>query len=435
LVVAERPKLLWSVGPETGSEIHDLSLAWTKYIPLKPTPKQLAFLLLPCLEALFGGAGGPGKSVGLLMAALQYVDTKDYAALIIRRTYADLSLPGALMEVSRSWLTNTDARWSDMEKSWHFPAGASLTFGYLDNIRDLDRYQSAAFQFIGFDELTQFPERYYTYMFSRTRRLMGSSVPIRMRSASNPGNIGHDWVKRRFMDERSTARVFLPAKLADNPHIDAAEYHKSLAELDPITQRQIEDGDWTARHGGSKFRREWFEIVDVAPAEVTSVRCWDMAATEAKAGKDPDWTVGLRMGRTANNILYIMDIRRMRGTPNTTEQLIKQTAELDGRAVKIRMEQEPGSSGIKAIDDYKRRVLMGYDFKGVPSTGSKEVRANPVASQAEAGNIKIVRGSWNTAFLDEIELFPQGSHDDICDALSGALDALVGVGDRPFMIG
>lgn len=436
MAVAEKSrKLLWSAGPQAGSEVRDLRLAWTGYIPLKPTSKQLAFLLLPCLEALFGGAGGPGKSVALLMAALQYVDTTGYSALLIRKTFSDLSLPSALMDVAQVWLANTDARWSEIEKSWKFPSDATLTFGYLDNIKDKFRYQSAMFQFIGFDELTQFPESDYTFMFSRLRRSAGSDIPIRMRAASNPGNIGHDWVKIRFMGVDHPDRIFLSAKIADNPHLDIEEYRKSLAELDPITRRQIEDGDWTARHGGSKFRREWFEIVDAAPADAISVRCWDMAATESKIGKDPDWTVGLRLSRTANNVLYVTDVRRMRGTPNATEQLLEQTATLDGKNVKIRMEQEPGSSGIKAVDDYRRRVLMGHDFTGTPSTGSKELRANPVASQAEAGNVKIVRGSWNAAFLDEIELFPNGSHDDQVDALSGALDALTSPEKKPFMIG
>jgi predicted phage terminase large subunit-like protein len=114
-------------------------------------------------------------------------------------------------------------------------------------------------------------------------------------------------------------------------------------------------------------------------------------------------------------------MRRLRGTPGANEQLVKQTAQLDGKSVTIRMEQEPGSSGVKTIDDYARRVLMGWDFKGVPSTGSKEVRANPVASQAEAGNIMLVRGPWINEFLDDANLFPQGAHDDQIDALSGAL--------------
>lgn len=435
MTIAERsPRLLWKAGPEAGSEVKDLRLAWSHYIPVKPTPRQLAFLLLPCLEALFGGAGGGGKSAALLMAALQYVDTKGYSALIIRKTFSDLSLPSALMDVAQSWLANTDARWNELEKTWRFPADTTLTFGYLDNIKDKFRYQSAAFQYVAFDELTQFPESDYTFMFSRLRRLAGSDIPIRMRSASNPGNIGHDWVRERFMSKHSSDRVFLPARIADNPHLDINEYRKSLAELDPITRRQIEDGDWTARHGGSKFKREWAEIVDVAPIEIESVRFWDLAATEPKPGRDPDYCVGLRLGRSKDDILYIIDIRRIRGTPHSVEQLIKQTAELDGRNVKIGIEQEPGSSGVKVTDDYRRRVLMGFNFVGVPSTGSKEVRANPVASQMEAGNIKIVRAPWNAAFLDELELFPTSQHDDQVDSLSGALSLLTNTG-RPFMIG
>ncbi|MGD9212415.1 MAG: phage terminase large subunit [Desulfobacteraceae bacterium] len=472
--ILERPNLIWGVGANASQPVSDLSLPWTKYIPIKPTPPQLAFMFLPCLEALYGGAGGGGKSVAILASQLQYVDIPGYHAIIIRKTYSDLSLPEALMDVSHSWLDVTDARWSAEEKTWHFPTedketgkkmqDATLSFGYLDAPKDRFRYQSAAFQSIAFDELTQFEELFYTYMFSRLRRpkcpdhpdgyeplcpncrktYALSKVPLRMRSASNPGNIGHEWVKNRFgtdpknlvavEEARRNDRIFLPAKLQDNPYLDKESYNQSLDQLDPITRQQIKEGDWTARHGGNKFHREWFEVVEEAPVELTCCRFWDMAATEPEPGKDPDYTVGLKLGLSKDRQLFILDIRRIRATPLHTETLIVQTAEIDGKHTKIRMEQEPGSSGVKAIDDYKRRVLMGYDFVGVSSTGSKEVRANPVASQAQAGNIKIVRASWNSAFLNEVELFPTGAHDDQVDALSGALSELVAVG-KPLMIG
>ena len=361
------------------------------------------------------------------MAALQYVDVPGYSALLLRRTYADLALPEALMDRAEEWLSGTDAKWDGKNKTWRFPSGATLTFGYLEHEKDKFRYQSSAFQFIGFDELTQFSETQYRYLFSRLRRLSGVDVPVRMRAASNPGGVGHEWVKRRFLVEgRTYGRVFVPARLADNPYLDGQAYRASLMELDPITRRQLLDGDWTARQSGGLFRREWFEIVEVAPAELRKVRYWDMAASEAKEGRDPDWTVGVLMGVSPDGHYYVLDVRRIRGTPAQVTRLIRQTAQLDGVGVAIWMEQEPGSSGVHTIDYYRRQVLPGYTFRGDRVTGSKSERAAPLSSQAEAGNIKLLAGAWNGAFLDELEAFPLGAHDDQVDATAGAFQTLVG---------
>ncbi len=92
-------------------------------------------MLLETEEAFYGGAGGGGKSEALLMGALQYVDTPGYAALLLRRTFADLALPGALMSRAQEWLSGTQAHWRDEGKTWHFPSGATLTFGYMENNR------------------------------------------------------------------------------------------------------------------------------------------------------------------------------------------------------------------------------------------------------------------------------------------------------------
>jgi len=163
-----------------------------QYITHKPTDKQFEFLFYPdILEGFYGGAAGGGKSDALLMAALQFAEVPRYSALLLRRTYADLSLPEALMDRAQEWLSSTDARWHADTKTWEFPSGATLTFGYLQTERDKYRYQGAAFQMVGFDEITQFTESMYQYLFSRLRRLEDSHVPIRMRAASNPGDIGH----------------------------------------------------------------------------------------------------------------------------------------------------------------------------------------------------------------------------------------------------
>jgi hypothetical protein len=239
-VVAARPGLLDAVRPRL-----------SPYAPHSPTPKQAAFLLLNCKEAFYGGSAGGGKSDALLMAALQYVDTPGYSALILRKTYSDLNLPGAIMDRAKSWLAGSPARWSEKDKTFRFPSGATLSFGFLDNANDIYRYQGSEFQFCGFDELTQFPENSYKYLFTRLRKLKGSPVPIRMRSASNPGGIGHSWVKQRFIDNHSNPeRVFISASLVDNPHLDQEDYARSLSELDPVTKARMLEGDWHIQRAG-----------------------------------------------------------------------------------------------------------------------------------------------------------------------------------------
>lgn len=384
---------------------------------------QVKFLLSDKPETFYGGAAGGGKSDALLMAGLMYAQVPGYAAILFRRTYQDLSLPGALMDRAQEWLVPTDARWDAQGKTWHFPSGATLTFGYMDAENDRFRYQSAEFQMVGFDELTQFKERDYRFLFTRIRRLEGFPVPTRMRAASNPGGVGHDWVKMRFIDTPHPERAYVPARLSDNPYLDQEDYKRSLMFLDPVTREQYLNGDWTIREGGLMFKREWFEVVDAVPAEARWVRYWDLAATDEKKADDPDWTAGVRVGEK-DGIMYVSDVKRTRSTPQHVEQLVAQTAALDGLATKIRMEQEPGSAGVGVVDHYTRRVLMGYDFKGIRPTGPKEVRAAPWSSYAEAGNIKLVRGPWCADFLDEVQAFPLGSHDDQVDALTGACETL-----------
>lgn len=404
----------------------------TKYIPHAPFPQQAAFLLLPHREALYGGAAGGGKSDALLMAALQYVDVPGYRALLLRRTFADLALPGALMDRAREWLAGTDAKWNERDKTFTFPSGATLTFGYLEAEKDKYRYQGAEFQFIGFDELTQFTRTQYTYMFSRLRRLEGVSVPLRLRAASNPGGSGHEWVFERFFKEgRKRGRIFIGSKLTDNPHLDQEEYRESLAELDPVTRRQLEHGDWEARHEGNVFRRDWFRIIDELPAgaaKAIPLRYWDQAATEEQQGNDPDWTAGAK-GILHLGDLYLLDMRRFREAPEGVEKRIRQTAEEDGRAVRIHLEQEPGASGKSTISHYQRNVLDGFIVTADRPTGPKRERWKPLVSLASRGKVYLLRGPWVTAFLDEAESVPwvdDGStHDDQIDAASGLYAALL----------
>lgn len=400
------------------------SLRWTSYCPHRPTPIQLDFLTEPAFEAFYGGAAGGGKSDALLMAALQYVDEPGYAALILRRSYADLALPGAIMDRAIEWLGPTDAKWNEIDKTFTFPSGAKLVFGYLATHRDKYRYQSSEFQFVAFDELTQFEEPQYRYLLSRVRRLEGSNVPLRVRSASNPGGVGHDWVHRYFVDPGDPSRPFIPARLEDNPFLDTDEYDKALSRLDPITRAQLRYGDWSVRPEGGMFKRGWFRIVEHPPMSARRIRYWDMAATVADTGTDPDWTAGAKVSRDPSGMFTIEHVTRLRDTPANVEQHIRTTADLDGVGTSIRMEQEPGASGKTVIDHYLRNVLAGFDFRGDRPSGPKIARAAPVSALAEQGLLQVVRGPWVDAFMDEAELFPQGAHDDQVDAVAGAVAGL-----------
>jgi len=174
-----------------------------------------------------------------------------------------------------------------------------------------------------------------------------------------------------------------------------------------------------AKNAGNLFRREWFEIVEDYPRDCSKTRYWDLAGTTSK---ESDYTAGVLLGEK-DGIYYVIDVKRMKGTPLEVENLIRQTAMLDGN-IPIYIEQEPGASGVQAIDHYRREVLKGFDFHEDKKSTNKELRARPVSACAEAGNLKIVKSFWNKDFLDEIEMFPNGLHDDQVDALSGAFEKI-----------
>lgn len=153
---------------------------WNSTIPHDPFPKQLAFLMTPQKgPILFGGSAGPGKSDALLMGALQFADIPGYSGIIFRRTFSDLNLPGALIDRSRDWLMDVPGcRWDDQKHSWIFncsmiggpPGRSRLAFGYLEKRMDRYRYRSAEFQYMAFDELTEFYEEDFRFVCHRLRR-------------------------------------------------------------------------------------------------------------------------------------------------------------------------------------------------------------------------------------------------------------------------
>lgn len=440
-----------------------------------PHPKQQFFLSLNAREVMYGGAAGGGKSDALLMAAAQYVDVPGYSALILRRTWPDLNAPGAILDRAKTWWGGFDeVHIGDGGRIITFPSGARIQFGYLQHEKDRYKFQSAEYQFVGFDELTHFTETQYTYLFSRTRRPQVSclncswavvpthkpgkgwkhkerndkcpeiypdpkiiqqyknptggltvfDVPLRVRSATNPGGIGHEWVRTRFVDpatRRETA-VFVPASLRDNPSLDRESYVENLSEMTVTDRERLLAGNWDVYEQGDYFSREMFDVVGsyVVREGDELIRMWDMASTEGGG----DYTVGTLLCRRKDGTWVVIDVVRGQWSSLQKEVVISRTAAKDGRAVPIRMEQEPGSSGKDVIDHYKRMVLPGYNYDGIRSTGSKEERAKPFSGQAEAGHVSIVAAEWNRKWLDEMSLFPVGANDDQVDSVCGGANFL-----------
>ena len=180
---------------------------------------------------------------------------------------------------------------------------------------------------------------------------------------------------------------------------------------------------------GGLFQRHWFKLAGAVPVGATRVRKWDLAGSTAKGA---DWTVGVLMARDAKGFLYVENVVRKRLTPAGVEELIVNTAALDGRAVVIHLNEDPAQAG-KFQAEYLVRALQGYRVLTERETGSKETRAGPFASQAEAGNVRVMADApWLDVFLDELCTFPMGTHDYQVDAASGAFQYLAL--NRPLVI-
>lgn len=391
-----------------------------------PSSPQAYFLTVPAEEAFYGGAAGGGKSVALLASALQYVMEPQYSAIIFRRSFTDLSQPGCLIPMSHEWLTGTKAKWSEQQHLWSFPSGATVGFGHLDSVNAHLNYKGAAFQCILYDELTDINPVHFRFLNSRLRRSKQNRAPLRVRGATNPGGLYHDYYKNYFISNGSSERVFVPARLHDNPGLDRDSYEKTLARLDPVTRAQLKDGDWDIKPEGNMFKREWFKIVQNVPARIkASVRAWDLAATPpTQKNPDPDYVAGCKMSAMDNGQCIIHGMKHDRLTPSGVEALVEHTAEVDGHGVSIGIEQEPGASGKTVIASYQNEILKSYAVYAISPTGDKEARAKPLSAACERGEVLLLDGPWIQEFLDELCPFPNVPHDDQVDAAAHAYNML-----------
>lgn len=429
-------------------------------IAWRPNPgPQTDFLHRTAFEVMYGGAAGGGKSDALLIDAIRYVGRghgSRYHAILFRRTFPELER--TLIKRAYDLYPRLGARYDQTKKVWKFPGGELVEFGHIEHEQDVEKHLGGEYQFVGFDELTTFTESQYLRLLGRCRS--GIGITCRVRSATNPGSSGHEWVFKRWgvwLDPESTekakpgetlyfvrgddeidrvvpkgtrlskGRTFIPATLEDNPFLfNDGNYEAALQNLDLVTREQQRRGNWLIKPGkGLYFKRAWFKFVDrdQVPSGVRRVRYWDRAATEPEKGKDPDWTVGLKAAWADDGRFFVEDVARMRGSPGEVEQYIEATAEADGDEVSIWLEQEPGASGKAEIASYIKR-LSRWTVHPDRKRLDKVVAAGPVSSQTEQGNVYLVRAPWNEQFIQEGEQFPEGSHDDQIDALSGAYSKL-----------
>lgn len=257
----------------------------------------------------------------------------------------------------------------------------------------------------------------------------------------------YDDLAGRLLDQPNAGQwrvINLPALAEDNDMLGRKPgeplWPKEYGEEELARKRDdVGEFEWSALYQqrptpieGSLFKPGMMPILDAAPQCVSVVRSWDLAGTEKNRGNNPDWTVGLKVGRTPTGSYVVLDEVRFRGGPDAVDATILNTANLDGKTVKIRLPEDPGQAG-KNQTLHLTRMLAGFMVTFERETGSKDTRAMPVASQVNVGNVAMVRADWNMPFRDELAAFPAGTFDDRVDALSGAF-AVVGLARPPMQI-
>ena len=236
-----------------------------------PQRRQADFLARFEDEALYGGAAGGGKSEALGAEALRQAHIPHYRALILRKTYPELS---ELIDKSQRYYRGAfpGAQWSEARHMWRFPSGAKIYFGAMQHTNDRFKYQGRAYDYIAFDELTHFTQDEYLYLLSRNRA-SGPGTRVYLRASANPGGIGHGWVKARFLTPAPPmqtiwedvqvrtpdgavhtarrSRIFVPSTVFDNQILlqNDPAYAARLAALPDADRRALLYGDWDAFAG------------------------------------------------------------------------------------------------------------------------------------------------------------------------------------------
>lgn len=437
----------------------------------QPGP-QFAAMLCPAYEMMYGGAAGGGKTdytlAEHLKDALLYPFFK---GVIFRRSYPELD---EVIQRAR-WFFPTacpEVKERDGGKEWVFPNGARVLLRHLQDYKAATAHKSSEYTTVTFEELTTFEERQYLYLHTRARSSKG--VPIKIRSTTNPGGLGHEWVFKRFgpwLDPKykdsqdrplqakagevlwfisgpksediwvpegtpgALSRTFIPAKLSDNKVLTNANplYEAQLNSQDPLTRAQLKDGNWLKKASPKTyFNRDWCPVVEAGPKRARRCRGWDRASTEFPTPQypDPDWTAGVKLAYSLEeDLFYIEHVERKRLGPGGVKNLIVGITKSEGLGVEAAIPCDPAQAGGFEVMEYLK-ALKGFVVNTKKETGDKVARARAWSSHFEPqpgqsfGKFRIVRGPWNEAYLSELEEFPGPGHDDQVDATSTAFQVL-----------
>lgn len=433
---------------------------------------------------IYGGAAGSGKSFSLLLKAARYLNVPGYGSVILRRTRPEITNEGGLWDESRSLyksIPNGVSR--EYQLDWNFPSGTAISFGHAQYESDVeDKYPGSQICHLGFDELTKFTERQFWFLFSRNRSTCG--VRPRIDATCNPD--ADSWVSKLIswyidpitgyaIDDRSgvlryfyringeifwgnseqelmakfpdmaaiappKSFTFIKGTVYDNPVLlkSNPQYLQNLLSLHPVEMERLLKGNWKVKYeAGTIFNMSWFEVVNAVPSSGQLVSFWDFAATAASvASKTSFYSVRTKM-LYSKGIYYILDCYWEQVSADDGDASVLKIAIQDGRECRVRWELEGGSAG-KRYESSLKRLLEGFDARGVKPLGDKVTRALPLAVAAKNGRVKVLRGAWNDKFLNSLHEFDGTKKpliNDIVDSTDGAFSELQDLAPRSMYVG
>lgn len=437
----------------------------------QPGPQE-TFLKTDADIAIYGGAAGSGKTYAMLIAPLQHIHVPGFSCVTFRRETPQIRNPGGLWDESVPLYKPLGSEPLSSTLTHRFPSGAVTKFSHLERDDTVFDWDGAQVPMICFDQLEHFTHKQFFYMLSRNRSACGVKPTIK--ATCNPN--ADSWLAKflawwidqetglpikaragllRWMvrvgdstlwyDSRQEAFdanvvpglpldapeqpipmsvTFIPGTVYDNKKLLSVnpQYLANLKALSLVERERLLGGNWKVRAAaGLMFRREWCPTIDALPNDIDVVRYWDRAATPKTDDNDPDMSVGIKMARQRSTGQYIL-VAATYGfySPQVGEAAISNTAQADGKSVRIGIPQDPGQAG-KSQAQATVRMNDGYSISYKIESGDKVTRFSPFSAQAEAGNVSILRG-FDEEILRQLEAFPDGRYKDAADACSGAYE-------------